>query len=245
MFSKLKDPLRSAQALQKTLKLKFRKPSHLVDALVHTSFTSALPEDGPPAYERLEFFGDSILNFAICDKLYHSFPEDDDGALSQLRSMLVSKKMLSRIAKKLRLEKFIVSQESDPRNIAENSKLLADSLEALIGAIYLDRGLKTVCEFVWKNWKDYFDTKKLNRLNPNPKSALQEIVQKIFKMLPSYETKPEKKNGFAAVVSVQKKYRGKGKGLSKQEAEEEAAQNLLAVLRKRFKKQLFSPDVVR
>lgn len=223
-------------ALQKTLKIRFRKEKLFLAALTHTSFASNQPKISAALqkfspYERLEFFGDAILNFVVCQKLFTLYPTAHEGTLSRLRSTLVSKKMLTCIAKKLRLQQFVLAGNGGKIHALSNSKLLSDSLESLIAAIYLDQGLNTASKFIWSNWKAYFDEKKLARFDPNPKSTLQEMVQKIFKTLPSYETKPHS-GGFIASTVVNKRLRGKGTGKSKQEAEAQAALELLQKLKR-------------
>lgn len=222
------DSLARAKALQKVLRLKFRNLKRLSDALTHTSAAN-IPEGESSPYQRLEFFGDAILNFVICEKLYHMLPDADEGTLSRMRSALVSKKMLARIAQTLTLGRFIITG-SNEKNELRHPKMLADTLEALISTVYFDHGLGTSREFICKHWLPYFDERKIARLDPNPKSTLQEIVQKTFRILPHYETTPALK-GFTAVVSCGTKLRGKGKGHSKKEAEEKAAVDLLKKLK--------------
>lgn len=229
MTTKQRDSALRIKSLSKALGLSFRNPKHISDAFTHASVPN-LPAHVTSPYERLEFFGDAILNFAICEKLYRMFPDADEGDLSRMRSTLVSKKLLVRIAQKLGLGRYILTGTSDDKQILRHPKILADTLEALIGAIYLDRGLGVSREFVWKYWNDYFDERKIARFDPNPKSTLQELVQKIFRVLPNYETSATSK-GFAASVSVGNKLCGKGKGLSKKEAEEKAALILLKKLK--------------
>lgn len=218
----------NAKKLQKILKIKFRKPERLVGALTHSSLQIS-GQDCP--YERLEFFGDAVLNFVICEELFLRFPKANEGTLSRLRSTLVSRKILAKIAKKLLIHRFVlISEFHQNGKLFQNLKLLADTLEAIVGAIYLDRGFNTVCKFVSENWDSYFDEKKIRELDPNPKSTLQEMVQKIFKMLPVYIIKPMR-NGFRAQAIIKKGLSANGTGLSKQEAEVEAAQNLLRKLK--------------
>lgn len=227
-LSKQRNPRERIKQVEKSLGIKFKSARHVLGALMHTSLLNQTQAPDTPVFERLEFFGDSVLNVAICEKLLSEFPNVNEGTLSRLRSTLVSKKILNRIAKKLSIGKFVMIAPNDYHHA--NSKLLSDTLEALIGAIYFDRGFRQAREFVWKNWDTYFDQKKLAQLDPNPKSTLQEIAQKVFRVLPTYHTKPAK-NGFSATVSIQKKFSGKGIGISKQEAEANAAESLLKKLR--------------
>ncbi|MBI4388465.1 MAG: ribonuclease III [Candidatus Omnitrophica bacterium] len=215
--------------LQKIIGVRFHKEKGLISALAHTCCRNR--PDQALTFERLEFFGDALLNFAICEKLFHKFPQANEGLLSRLRSTLVSKKVLLRVAKTLKLRHFLITQGNGVIQDLANSKLLSDLLEAVIGAIFLDRGLTHVQKFVWKHWERYFDEKKLIRLDPNPKSTLQELSQKFFHVLPIYEVKLLRKTGFQASVRILKKMMGSGKGLSKQAAEEEAALKLVRKLK--------------
>ncbi len=229
-MAKKQKELVQVRALEKILKVRFKNSKKLASAVIHTSFTH---HGEKSHYERFEFFGDAILNFVICEKLFSEFPDANEGTLSRLRSTLVSRKILSRIAKKLLLNRFVMISENERKEKRhQNAKLLADTLEAVIGAVYLDRGFKIVCEFILRNWDGYFDEKRLRNLDPNPKSTLQEMVQKIFRILPHYQTKPHR-DGFSATVSAKKGLSAKGTGTSKQEAEAEAAQNLIRKIKAR------------
>ena len=221
---------RHLQICQKKIGIRFKNPKHLAAALTHTSMFNQNKMKGVPAFERLEFFGDAVLNLAICEKIFWTFPNANEGLLSRFRSTLVSKKILCLIAKKLSIHKFVIMTPLENENkLHLDSKLFSDVLEALIGAIYVDRGLKDARAFVWKHWKPYFNEKKIVKLDPNPKSTLQEVVQKIFHVLPVYQTSPAK-IGFSAKVSIGRKFSAKGTGISKQNAEASAAEALLKKL---------------
>ncbi len=219
-------------SLQRKIKIKFKRPKRFISALIHSSYKNENPHATQSDYERLEFFGDSILNFAICEKLYHLFPDANEGFLSRLRSVLVSKRILVRIARQLSLGKFIVVGKGERRqNFSHQIKLLADTLESLIGAIYLDRGLYTARAFVWRSWAPFLDEKKLSRLEPNPKGALQEFTQKTYHSLPKYTTQHHRR-GFHSTVSITGGAHAQGIGSSKQEAETQAAQALLKKMKR-------------
>ena len=222
-------PLSRIRELHKIIGLRLRKEKDVLAILFRPCYSNNPTQI--LTFERLEFFGDVLLNFAICEKLFQKFPDANEGLLSRFRSTLVSKKVLLRIAKTLKLNRLLMTNSNGHAQALENSKLLSDSLEALIGVIYLDRGLSAVRKFIWKHWRIYFDPKKLARLDPNPKSALQEISQKLFRTLPTYEVKPDRKNGFSASVWLVKRLSGKGKGMSKQAAEEGAALELIRKLK--------------
>ncbi|MBI4372405.1 MAG: ribonuclease III [Candidatus Omnitrophica bacterium] len=220
--------------LEKTIGFKFKRKELLQAALNHPFYQSAgqtlqTSED----FQRLEFLGDSILNSFIAGKLYHLFPKANEGMLSRLRSILVSRKLLARIARSLKLRTFLLLGKRKQKQLESNQeKILADTLEALIAAIYFDRGEKSVQRFLIKYFDPYFDPKKLFQLDPNPKSALQEYSQKKFGGLPIYQVRPAKnQKSFLALVTISGKKKAKGEGRTKQEAESQAAAALLKKLR--------------
>jgi len=219
--------------IQKKIKIRFKHPGKLAFALIHASYPGqAHREKHAMTYERLEFFGDAILNFIICQELYRRFPNANEGALSRLRSTLVSRKVLSLIARRMSLKKFILLGKEEKHQAGYQSKLITDALEALIGVMYQDRGLAVTKQFIIKHWHPYLNQKKIYQVDPNPKSTLQEISQRLFHHLPHYTTQPNQ-NGFQATVRLQRQMMGKGNGKSKQEAEAEAAQDLLKKFRTR------------
>lgn len=226
---------RVIHACEKKLGLTFRKKPLLLAALAHSSYRNESPKLELEDFDRLEFFGDTILNFVISQKLYEAFPKADEGLLSQLRATLVSKKMLVRAAQKISLSRFVLlGKSAQERPQREKGKILSDVFEALIAAIFFDQGLLKTRRFLLKNLGSYFDSRFLQRVGVSPKNRLQEWVQKKFKILPGYRL--EMKNGhFVAHVSVANKGKAKGEGQSKKEAEEKAARLLLAILKKKEK----------
>ena len=207
--------------LEEKIKVIFKDKSFLKLSLTHKSYAY---EKGLKNYnERLEFLGDSILNMVIADFLYRKFPAYDEGELSKLKSTLVSGKTVLSYAKDIELGKFIYLSvgeiESGGR---ERGSILANTWEALVGAIYLDQGLKVASKFILS----YIDIKK-DFLNEDYKSCLQELVQKKFKVLPHYtvvfESGPEHKKEFLVEVKIKGNVLGRGKGASKKSAEKQAA----------------------
>lgn len=220
--------------LEQTIGCRFRKKNLLRAALMHPSCqTWQEPVASAESFQRLEFLGDSVLNYFIAKKLYALFPEANEGLLSRLRSILVSRKLLARVAYTIRLEKSLLLGEREQNQPpALREKIMADAFEALIAAIYFDRGQKAVEQFLLKYFKPYFNQKKLFQFDPNPKSTLQEYTQKKFGGLPLYVVRHEKKrNQFKAWVSIKKKTKAQGIGRTKQEAESQAAAALLRKLK--------------
>lgn len=223
--------------LERTIHSAFKKKTLLLEALTHPSFQppgglNTAEREKKMGFQRLEFLGDSVLNFFIAEKLFELFHEADEGLMSQLRSILVSRKLLARIARKIRLGSYLLlgtPLTRYPSRVRE--KILADSFEALIAAIYLDKGLAAAKKFLLGCFIPYFCQRKLFQVDPNPKSTLQEHVQKKHHILPVYESVQHKRDSFVTWVSVRGKMRTKGEGETKQEAETEAAAKLLRRLK--------------
>lgn len=219
--------------IEKTLGGTFRNKRLFLTALTHPSYPATYPNGGSSGeFQRLEFLGDAILNFFIASELYTRFPEANEGVLSRLRSILVSKKFLAKIARSLKLA--AANPFFNERNGADagNDKILSDMFEALIAAVYFDRGKKAVNRFLFKHFNPYFNQKKLIAFDPNPKSTLQEYAQKKSGILPVYRTTFEKKRmRFTAYVTIKRRMKTKGHGRTKQEAESCAAASLLKKLR--------------
>jgi len=208
-------------------------------ALTHPSFRNEnfRITKGLEDFDRLEFLGDSILNEIICQKLFEKFPEADEGMLSKLRSILVSQKILSRIAQALKLQHILLISKNLRQNFKDflKAKLLTDALEALFAAIYFDQGHNKAEAFILKHFKIYFDPKLLFRLDPNPKSTLQEMTLKKWQRLPEY-THAFSEKGVKTTVSAGGKRKASALHKIKRESEVLAARALIRRLRKEFKR---------
>ncbi len=224
---------RLLQKLQVKIGVSFRNRKLLLAAITHPSFGAGGVEDVAALdFQRLEFLGDAILNFFIARRLYCLFPQATEGLMSRLRSTLVSRKLLSRVGRSFNLLRFMRFQRHNhPYFEFAHDKIMADSLEALIAAIYLDKGLKSADRFLEQHFTKHLNVKKLFRFDPNPKSTLQEHVQKQFHILPTYHSGPRKKHIFTAWVTIQEKKRTKGQGRTLREAEADAAAKLLKKLK--------------
>lgn len=203
-------------------------------ALTHPSFRNENPRitRGLEDFDRLEFLGDSILNEIVCQKLFEKFPEADEGMLSKLRSILVSQRILSRVALKLKLHRALLIGKGLQHQFKDflKAKLLTDSLEALFAAIYFDRGRSRIEVFILKHFKDYFDPKLLFRLDPNPKSTLQEMTLKKWQKLPEY-THLFSHKGVKTTVSAGGRRKASAFHKVKRESEVLAARALIRKLR--------------
>ena len=237
---KMKRKRTKKAGIEKTLGRTFRNKRLFLTALIHPSHPTANQNAGSSEqFQRLEFLGDAILNFFIASELYARFPKANEGVLSRLRSILVSKKLLAKMARALCVNRS--NPQIDEKNGIDpgNDKTLSDIFEALIAAIYFDRGKKAVNRFLIKHFEPYFDQKKLIAFDPNPKSTLQEYAQKKSGVLPIYRTQFQKKKFlFTAYVTIKRRMKTKGQGRTKQEAESQAAALLLKRLK--IKKKDFS-----
>ncbi|OGW86947.1 MAG: ribonuclease III [Omnitrophica bacterium RIFCSPHIGHO2_02_FULL_46_11] len=220
--------------LERMIGKPFRNKKWLHAALTHPSYQNAgQPLKSGALFQRLEFLGDSILNLFIATRLYDLFPNANEGLLSRLRSTLVSKKLLARIARTIRLKShLLLGKHVEQHHELAREKILADAFEALIAAIYFDRGRKAIEQFLTKCFEPYFNQKKLFQLDPNPKSTLQEHTQKKFGVLPSYRVASQRnRSAFTAWVTIRGKRKTKGEGRTKQEAETQAAAKLIKKLK--------------
>lgn len=202
-------------------------------ALTHKSSLNEMPEL-KESNERLEFLGDAILEFVVTESLYKSFPDKQEGYLTALRANLVNTQNLAELAKRLGVgELILLSRGEEDGGGRENPSLLADTVEALIGALYLDQGVKRVEEFIKINLITEIPDKVAKPLK-DPKSRFQEYIQAKGFPTPKYkvlrELGPDHNKEFVVEVSVEGKVLGKGEGKSKSLAEQEAAKNALSFL---------------
>lgn len=196
-----------------------------MESFVHRSYLNEHPNEGLCSNERLEFLGDAILEFLTSEHLYQKFPHFSEGKLTTLRSKLVCTRSLAKIAKKLDLgQHLLLSRGEDESGGRKNPSLLANTFEAVLGAVYLDQDLvaakKILATYLFpaikttKKYRDY-------------KSDFQEISQTKFKFTPVYKTLkeigPDHARIFTVGVYVGRELWGRGRGKSKQEAEQEAA----------------------
>ena len=208
--------------LQKKINIKFKDLNYLKKSITHKSFNA---ENN---YEKLEFLGDRILGFVISKKLIELYPEQKEGVLDKMLASLVNKNKCLEIARIINLEKFILIGNSRKKNNIEN-KIIADSIEALIGAIYYDKGFNISEKFILSMWKNYINTSEKFVLDS--KTKLQEFSLKRFKSLPTYKlvssSGPKHKPIFTICVKLKDTKYYEGIGDSKKQAEQNAAKKLL------------------
>jgi len=218
--------------LEKNLKIKFQNRQLLKEALIHRSYLNEAKEKGLRSNERLEFLGDAVLSFIISEWLFKQFPEYPEGNLTNIRSNLVKTETLAKIAKRLDLGKFLFLSKGEKEEGGENNPvLLANVFEAILGAIFLDRGVEVVKNFIKKHFKNLLKTLIAKGEFKDFKSLLQEKAQAETKITPFYrvikEIGPDHAKTFTVGVYLGEKLLAQGIGKSKQAAEEKAAKKAL------------------
>ena len=164
--------------LEKIIKYNFKKVSLLEKALTHKSY------DNISNNEKLEFLGDRVLGLVISEKLLDKFPEEKEGIIDKKYANLVNKKTCLLIARKINLKKFILLGSSHKKLERSADKIISDCLEAIVGAIYLDGGLKSVEKFILNFWEEFLIKSTVTLIDS--KTKLQEFSLKKFKELPKY-----------------------------------------------------------
>ena len=222
-MNKARNTTHSPKDLEKILGHKFRDSSLLEQAITHPSL------EGKDNFQRLEFLGDRVLGFVIAGAVYRTFRGDDEGRLSRRQAHLVRKETIARIAKDLGLEGHVRMTDTARRaGMRAQQSISADALEAIIGALYLDGGLRVAETFIKRYWKTALE---LPAIAKDPKSALQEWAQARAKPLPEYTIKsrkgPDHAPRFVIKVSVEGAGMAEAEGASKQETETLAASALL------------------
>jgi len=221
---------KSAKDLAKSLKMKFQDFGLLENALIHRSFLNEHRNWKLESNERLEFLGDAVLELIVTDYLFHNF-SNEEGELTNWRAALVSAESLAPVAETIHLEKFLFVGRGEQKNRRSKLNIMADALEALIGAIYLDNGYGEAEVFIKKYIISKLPNILENELFVDAKTALQERAQREWKITPEYkvvkEGGPDHNKWFEIGVYINKKLMGKGRGSSKQKAEKEAAKSAM------------------
>ena len=207
--------------------IRFRKIDFLNLALCHRSYTNEINQD-IDNNEKLEFLGDSVLGLVVADYLYATLTDKAEGDLARIKSFVVSEDALEIIAKSLRLDNFILIGKGEEYSGGRSKKtIIADAMEAIIGAYFLDSGFKSAKEFVLRFMVPEINKVLENRHQKDYKTLLQEWVQKKYKAYPRYslikKTGPDHDRTFWIEVEVNGTAYGPGKGKNKKEAEQAAA----------------------
>lgn len=221
--------------LQSALRYTIVNKDHFVRALVHRSFIPVSHIEGLESNERLEFLGDSILNFVIAEYLYGQYPEKEEGELTIMRARLVNRKALAFCAKEIDLKKFMLTH-TNSAGVQEKGfdTILSDAYEAVIAALYLDGGLETAKRFILERLHSALANGYLQASDQNFKSELLELSQAKGKGIPRYQTLkeegPDHDRTFTIQVLVGSDPYGIGTGKNKKEAEQAAAEVAIAKL---------------
>ena len=204
--------------LEKKIKINFKDKNLLIRSLTHKSFNKNINN------EKIEFLGDRVLGLVIAKKLLEIYPLEKEGILDKKFASLVNKKTCLDIAKKIDLQRYILTFNNKSKNVIED-KVLADSCEALIGSIYLDKGISVVEKIILKLWNDHIKGSVITQIDA--KTKLQELSLKKFKKLPIYKlisnTGPRHKPIFKVAVKLMNTKFYTAQGKSKKDAEQNAA----------------------
>jgi len=205
--------------LEKKLKIKFTNQKNFIKSLTHKSY------DSKNNNEKFEFLGDRVLGLIIAKKLLEIYPEEKEGILDKKFASLVNKKKCLEIAKKIELEKYILVLNPKNKKILIEDKIVADCLEALIGVIYIDKGLNFTEKLILNLWSDHITASVVTQIDA--KTKLQEYSLKIFKTLPIYKlisnTGPRHKPLFKVAVKLKNTKSFTSQGSSKKDAQQNAA----------------------
>jgi len=221
--------------LQQEMGIAFDDLALLLRALTHASYVNENPALAGPDNERLEFLGDAICGFLAAEYLHRRFPEWREGQLTDLRARLVCSETLARFAQEIDLgNHLLLGRGEELRDGRSRMTMLGDAFEALVGALYLDQGLRVSREFFLRLAATYLDGLSEDLIQRDAKTSLQEWAQARYHVTPSYvtvtETGPDHAKEFAVEVLIQDSVCGHGVGRSKRAAEQAAARAAMAVI---------------
>jgi len=220
--------------LEKKLGFKFKNKDLLTQAFTHRSYINENPKFNLDHNERLEFLGDAVIELIVTSHLYRDFPEKPEGELTNWRAALVNAKMLMSVAEELGYNDYLLLSRGESKEMGKaRAYILANTFEAVVGALYLDSGYEPAEEFI----KKYLMTKLADIIKDgsykDSKSKFQEEAQEKVNITPSYrvvkESGPDHDKKFIVGVFLEEKLIAEGEGSSKQEAEESAAKKALQV----------------
>ena len=217
---------KTIKELEKIINYNFKRNELLEKALTHKSY------DNLRNNEKLEFLGDRVLGLVISEKLLEKYPEEKEGIIDKKFANLVNKRTCVQIAKKINLKKFINFGSSHKKLDRSTDKIISDCLEAIVGAMYLDSGLKSVEKFILSFWKDFLLKSTITHIDS--KTKLQEFSLKNYKELPKYnffkKTGPQHSPLLKTEVQIPNSKKIIGTGSTKKQAQQNAASKLLKIL---------------
>ena len=220
--------------LEKNLELNFKNKDLLVQAFAHRSYLNENPDFKLEHNERLEFLGDAVMELIVTEHLYKEYPDKAEGELTNWRASLVNAKMLTQVAEELQFNDFLLLSKGEEKETGKaRAYILANTFEALLGAIYLDTGYYATDEFLKKYLLPRLDRIIKTGAYKDSKSRFQECSQDKQSITPSYkvikETGPDHNKNFVVGVFLKDELVAEGTGSSKQEAEEAAAKKALEI----------------
>ena len=222
----------SLEALDRALEVSFRDPALREAALTHRSF--AFEQGLSSTNERLEFLGDSVLGLVVTDMAYRDYPGMPEGQLAKLRAAIVNMTALADVARGLGIGQIVLLGRGEERSGGRNkASILADALEAVFGAVYLDLGLGVARELIERLFRPRMEAYVRGEGDRDYKTILQEIASQELHALPAYqihEEGPDHEKVFTATVAIDGESLGTGMGRSKKEAEQQAAREAHARL---------------
>ena len=209
--------------LEQKINIKFKDRELLAKSLIHKSYNS---DDNN---EKLEFLGDRVLGLVFAKILLKIYPNEKEGIIDKKFANLVNKKTCLLVAKKLELKKFITTGGSYRGLTRSDDKIIGDALEALLGAIFLDQGISVVEKFILKSWGEFLEKSVVTMIDS--KTQLQEYSLKKFKTLPVYtiqkQSGPQHRPVFKVEVKIENSKKYYATGISKKDAQQNAAKKLL------------------
>ena len=229
----MENNLTCLKELEEVLNIEFENTKLLEEAITHSSYANH--KHKVKYYERLEFLGDSVLQLCITEYLFSKFKNKTEGDLTKLRALIVCENSLHHIAQSWNLGKYLrMSRGEELTGGRTRVSILADCVESVIAAVYLDKGLEVARNLILKNFKDIMDKAGKNEIILDYKTALQEKLQQkgevaIEYSILSFEGPPHRRKFYVA-VSINGVTKGKGEGFSKKEAEQSSAKEALATL---------------
>ncbi len=214
--------------LESSLSVSFKEKNFLVQAFIHRSYLNENPDSNLQHNERLEFLGDAVLELIVTENLYQQYPDKPEGELTTWRAALVNSKILSEIARSLKFNDFLLLSRGEGHEEGKaRDYILANAMEAFIGALYLDQGLKVCEKFITEHILSRLPVILSDKLFEDAKSRFQELAQEKVGNTPTYqvieEWGPDHAKNFKVGVVIGSEIIAEGRGTSKQEAEQDAA----------------------
>lgn len=228
---------RDLEELERRLFYHFINPPLLQQAITHKSYLNEVRDRSLKDNERLEFLGDAVLDLVISQILLQRYPETPEGELSKMKARIVSEMALARVARRLEIGRYLLLGRGEEMTQGRTKpSLLANALEAILAAIYLDGGLASVEHVIHQIFKEEIEELLKAEVITDYKTELQELCQREYESLPTYtvlsETGPDHQKTFEVQLTIKGNVYGHGVGRSKKEAEQQAARQALEKLKK-------------